>query len=146
MRLGACATLLVYGATGLLPAAMAAPFTRETHKERSWSQLILGIGRALGMRGYKHGSTFAVDLGMPQTGDNWLWNLNGWTLAESELSVVVSQSCLSYMKTLSEVHFVGSRADPDVYHTPCTIWHTYCYFSWSSGPPPPTQFLYRSRQ
>lgn len=88
MRLRACATLLLYGATGLLPAVMAAPCTRETHKERSWSHLLLDIGRALGMRGYKHSSTFAIDLGMPQTGDGWLWNLNGWTMAESELSVV----------------------------------------------------------
>ncbi|KAG9123139.1 hypothetical protein FRC07_000185 [Ceratobasidium sp. 392] len=39
------------------------------------------------MRGYRHG-TYAVDFGMPQNGDNWFWSLNGWSLAESELSVV----------------------------------------------------------
>jgi hypothetical protein len=90
MQLGFYVTLLMCGATGLLPVVMAVPFVREAREERSWTQIILDIGRALGLRGYKHGSTFAIDFGMPQTGDNWLWNLNGWTLAESELSVVVS--------------------------------------------------------
>lgn len=78
----------------ILPAAIAAPFTRpETapaSQDHWWSHLVESVGRALGMRGYKHGGSFAIDIGMPQTGDNWFWNLNGWTLAESELSVVVS--------------------------------------------------------
>ncbi|CAE6517619.1 unnamed protein product [Rhizoctonia solani] len=68
----------------------AAPVIQQAREsiEHSWAQLVIGIGRALGMRGHRHGSTFAVDLGIPQTGDSWLWNLNGWSIAESELSVV----------------------------------------------------------
>ncbi|KAH7340894.1 hypothetical protein B0J17DRAFT_653204 [Rhizoctonia solani] len=88
MRVGAYATLLVYGAS----MAEAAPVMQQARDsiEHSWSQFVLGIGRALGMRGYRQGSNFAVDLGLPQTGDSWLWNLNGWSwsMAESELSVV----------------------------------------------------------
>lgn len=87
MRLKVYETLFIYGI--LLPAVMAAPFAQGIREDHSWSQFLLDIARALGMRGYKHSSSFAVDLGMPQAGDNWLWNLNGWTLAESELSVVV---------------------------------------------------------
>jgi hypothetical protein len=76
----------------LQTVAIAAPFA---HPEGSahdpwWSHLVQSVGRALGMRGYRHGS-YAVDLGMPPNGDNWFWNLNGWSLAESELSVVVSR-------------------------------------------------------
>lgn len=76
----------------VLPAVISAPFTRpqapQASQDRWWPNLIESVGRALGMRGIKHGGSYAIDLGMPQTGDGWFWNLNGWTLAESELSVV----------------------------------------------------------
>ncbi|KAJ1309754.1 hypothetical protein OPQ81_006519 [Rhizoctonia solani] len=86
MRVGAYTTLLVCGGS-IVGAVPVAQHARESIGH-SWSQLIIGIGRALGMRGYRQGSNFAVDLGIPQTGDNWLWNFNGWSIAESELSVV----------------------------------------------------------
>ncbi|CAE6512658.1 unnamed protein product [Rhizoctonia solani] len=86
MKVGAYTTLLVCGAA-MVEAAPVIQQARDTI-HHSWSQLVIGIGRALGMRGHRQGSTFAVDLGMPQTGDSWLWNLNGWSMAESELSVV----------------------------------------------------------
>ncbi|KAG9096574.1 hypothetical protein FS749_008185 [Ceratobasidium sp. UAMH 11750] len=68
---------------------MARPFVRPQGAVHDpwWTRFVHSVGRALGMRGYRHG-TYAVDLGMPQNGDNWFWNLNGWSLAESELSVV----------------------------------------------------------
>ncbi|KDN51651.1 hypothetical protein RSAG8_00197, partial [Rhizoctonia solani AG-8 WAC10335] len=86
MRVGAYAGLLVCGAA----VAEAAPVMQQAREsiEHSWSHLIINIGRALGMRCHRQGSNFAVDLGIPPTGDSWLWNLNGWSMAESELSVV----------------------------------------------------------
>ncbi|QRW00008.1 hypothetical protein RhiJN_28026 [Ceratobasidium sp. AG-Ba] len=64
----------------LLTAASAVPLAPAgTHHDPWWTRL--------GLFGTRHGS-FAVDYGMPQNGDGWFWNINGWSLAESELSVV----------------------------------------------------------
>ncbi|CAE6414621.1 unnamed protein product [Rhizoctonia solani] len=86
MRVGAYATLLVFGAW-MVEATPIAQQGRE-EVEHSWGQLIRNIGRALGMRRYKQGTNLSVDLGIPQTSDSWLWSLSGWSMAESRLSLV----------------------------------------------------------
>ncbi|KAF8610020.1 hypothetical protein BDV93DRAFT_539940 [Ceratobasidium sp. AG-I] len=98
----------------ILPAAISVPFTRpeaaQASQDHWWSHVVESVGRALGMRGYKHGGSYAIDLGMPQTGDNWFWNLNGWTLAESELSVVDQEPIQTFMTrpALFGTHIVNS--------------------------------------
>ncbi|KAF8682467.1 PA domain [Rhizoctonia solani] len=86
MRIGAYATLFVLGAW----MAEATPIVQQGREEveHSWGQLVRNIARAFGMRRYRQGTNLSVDLGIPQTGDSWLWNLNGWSMAESELSLV----------------------------------------------------------
>ncbi|CAE6414338.1 unnamed protein product [Rhizoctonia solani] len=86
MRVGAYGTLFVFGAW----MAEATPIVQQGRDEveHSWGQFVQKIGRAFGMRRYRQGTNLSVDLSIPQTGDSWLWNLGGWSMAESELSLV----------------------------------------------------------
>jgi hypothetical protein len=126
----------------ILPAVTPAPFTRpqaaQTSQDHWWSHLIESVGRALGMRGIKHGGSFAIDLGMPQTGDGWFWNLNGWTLAESELSVVVSR-CIDISSSdvaQSSLVTTGPGANSDIHNTSRALRVPHRHLSGSPRPPP----------